>query len=92
MRPRKQWQWRQQPTAATVGAGKGCGSREAAQGQTTINPKAIAIADLTLAVETAWRQQRGSHGSGDGGASMGPTMTEEAANVGWRSSFVLLFA
>jgi hypothetical protein len=59
-----------------VGAGKGGGSREAAQGQTTINPKAIAIADLMLAVEMAWRRQWGSHGSGDGGASMGPTMTE----------------
>ena len=34
----------------------------------------------------------GSHGSGDGGTNMGPTVTEGVAYVGWRSSFVLLFA
>ncbi len=40
-----------------------------------------------------WRRQRGSHSSGDGGANMGPTVTEGVADVGGRSSsFVLLFA
>jgi hypothetical protein len=69
---------------------------EAAQGQTTINQKMVAIAAETVLVvaETAaavvqwqqrrqWRQQRGSHGRGDGGANiMAPTVAEGAADVG----------
>ena len=41
-----------------------------------------------------WRRQCGSHGSGDGGANMAPTVAEGAADVGrgHLSYYLLLFA
>ena len=84
----QRWQWWGQATVAEA---------EAAQGQTTINQKAVAIAAETVlvAAEMAkpcqwqwqwqlwqWWRQCGSHGSGEGGANMAPTVAEGAADVG----------
>ena len=73
-------QQRQVRGQATVAEG------EAAKGQTTINQKAVAIAaELVLMAPRQWQRQwrrrqwgrqRVSHGRGDGGANMAPTVAE----------------
>ena len=102
--------WRKEQGAAVCGrddSGNGVGSQrgqatvaeeEAAQGQTTINQQAVAMAVETVLVAARrqrqpwqwqrqwrrrqWWRQRGSHGSGDGGANMAPTVAEGVADVG----------
>ena len=78
-----------------MGAGNGGGSREAAQEQTTINQKAVAIAAETVVAETAaavavavsmamatMAAATRQLGSGDSGANVGLTVAEGVANVG----------
>ena len=99
LRPRRQWQWRRQPTAAMAGGKATVAEAEAARGQTTINQKAIAIAAVTVLVTAemvaaiavaAAMATVAMAAAAMAAAMVAPTGAEAAVDMGRRSSLVHL--